>query len=337
MSSPAQQPAPDAPTEKGRVTASVEGLLVRHRLLALATGAGVAAQILLLALGHVAAWTVAGTVALLVLTLLVVFTTQRRTAILARRVAEADGTQRQLAESRAQYEKLQLLQRDKDSLVQLIVHDMRSPISATILSLEFLSEQLKRLPNAESLLEATEDAMTASTNVSDMISQILDTAKLEEGRITLHSAPVAARDLLNTAQEQGQARARRRQVHMDIEVMPDDLKVVADPRLFPRLMENLVSNALRHTPPEGRILMQAVRQGGEIVIAVHNSGAPIAPAEREKIFDKFQQGNGETRRLSGWGLGLYFCRLVAEAHGGRIRVEDIPGWSTSFIIRLPVG
>jgi signal transduction histidine kinase len=313
----------------------VEGLVVRHRLLGLATVAGMVAQTLLVLLGHVPAWTIAGSFTLLIVTLIVGFTAQSRTAALARRVAEADGAHRQLAESRAQYEKLQLLQRDKDSLVQLIVHDMRSPISATILSLEYLSEHLKRLPNTESLIEAADDALTASTNVSDMISQILDTAKLEEGRITLHSAPLAARELLNTAQGLAQVRARRRQLQMDVEVVPEGLTTNVDARLFPRLLENLVSNALRHTPPEGRILLQAVRQDGQVVIAVHNSGAPIAAGEREKIFDKFQQGNGEARRLSGWGLGLYFCRLVAEAHGGHIRVEDVPGWTTSFVIRLP--
>ncbi len=324
----------DSPPDANR-RPDVQGLVLRHRVLAFLTAAAMATQLVLLALGTLPAWSVVGTCGILLVTLIVGYAASARAVLLARQVAEADGAERRLAESRAQCEKLELLQRDKDSLVQLIVHDMRSPISATILSLEYLAEQLKRMPEAESLIEAADDALTASSNVSDMISQILDTAKLEEGRLTLHLAPVSARELLTTVQTQALARARRRQVHMDIQVVPEDLHVVTDPRLFPRLLENLVSNALRHTPAEGRILLRAAQQNGRVELSVHNSGAAIATAERERIFDKFQHGNGEARRLSGWGLGLYFCRLVAEAHGGGIGVEDVPGWPTSFIIRVP--
>jgi two-component system, OmpR family, heavy metal sensor histidine kinase CusS len=79
----------------------------------------------------------------------------------------------------------------------------------------------------------------------------------------------------------------------------------------------------------------AAESGGEVVLSVHNTGEVIPIADREKIFAKFQQGETETHRMFGWGLGLYFCRLVAEAHSGRIAVEDVVGWPTSFVIRLP--
>ena len=81
--------------------------------------------------------------------------------------------------------------------------------------------------------------------------------------------------------------------------------------------------------------MVAAESGGEVVLSVHNTGKAIPPPDRERIFAKFQQGDTETNRLFGWGLGLYFCRLVVEAHSGRIAVEDVVGWPTSFVIRLP--
>ncbi len=254
---------------------------------------------------------------------------------LVREAAEIESARHQLADTRAQYEQLARLQRDKDSLVQLIVHDMRGPLSAAILSLEFLSRELKRQRAARDMLEASEDALTSSSNVANMITQILDTTKLEEGRITLNLVPVSVREMLDAARQQALSRAHGKSVSIEVDA-PDTLFMVADRRLFPRLLDNLVSNALRYTSTGGRILLVAASSGGEVVLSVHNTGEPIPVAERERIFAKFQQGETETQRMFGWGLGLYFCRLVAEAHSGRIGVEDVVGWPTSFVIRLPL-
>lgn len=245
-----------------------------------------------------------------------------------------EAARKQLTQARAQYDELARLQRDKDSLVQLIVHDMRGPLSAAILSLEFLSRELKRQRASQDMLEASEDALASATNVANMITQILDTNKLEEGRITLNLVPLATREILDLARQQALSRAQSRLITIDVDA-PDNLFMVADRRLFPRLLDNLLSNALRYSPKGGRILLVATESGGEVVLSVHNTGEVIPIADREKIFAKFQQGETETHRMFGWGLGLYFCRLVAEAHSGRIAVEDVAGWPTSFVIRLP--
>ena len=257
-----------------------------------------------------------------------------RTSRLMRETAGIEAARHQLADTRAQYAQLAHLQRDKDSLVQLIVHDMRGPLSAAILSLEFLSRELKRQRATRDMLEASEDALTSSTNVANMITQILDTTKLEEGRITLNLVPVRMRELLDPARQQVLSRAQSKSITVDVDA-PDNLFVAADQRLFPRLLDNLLSNALRYSPRGGRILLVATESGGEVVLSVHNTGDVIPIPDREKIFAKFQQGETETHRMFGWGLGLYFCRLVVEAHSGRIAVEDVVGWPTSFVIRLP--
>jgi len=140
--------------------------------------------------------------------------------------------------------------------------------------------------------------------------------------------------MLNLARQQALSRAQGKSVSIEVDA-PDTLFMVADRRLFPRLLDNLVSNALRYTATGGRILLVAAESGGELVLSVHNTGEPIPVPDREKIFAKFQQGQSEALRMFGWGLGLYFCRLVAEAHSGRIAVEDVVGWPTSFVIRLP--
>lgn len=262
------------------------------------------------------------------------FILENRIRRLLAETAGSETARHQLANTRAQYDQLSRLQQDKDSLIQLIVHDMKGPISAAMLSLEFLSRELGRQRTSKDVAEAVEDALTSSSNVANMISQILDTTKLEEGRITLHLESLPVRELLETARRQAVSRTQSKSIRLDLDA-PDALTVIADRRLFPRLLDNLASNAIRYTPPEGRILLVAARSGGEVVLSVHNTGAPVPTTERDKIFDKFQQGDSETRRMLGWGLGLYFCRLVAEAHHGRIAVEDVVGWPTSFVIRLP--
>jgi signal transduction histidine kinase len=258
-----------------------------------------------------------------------------RTNRLMHEAAGIEAARHQLADTRAQYDELARLQRDKDSLVQLIVHDMRGPLSAAILSLEFLSRELKRQRATRDMLEASDDALTSSTNVANMITQILDTTKLEEGRITLNIVPVSAREMLDLARQQALSRAQSKSINIEVDA-PDTLYMVADRRLFPRLLDNLLSNALRYSPSGGRILLVATESGGEVVLSIHNTGDAIPVADRERIFSKFQQGETEANRMFGWGLGLYFCRLVAEAHSGRIAVEDVVGWPTSFVIRLPL-
>jgi signal transduction histidine kinase len=116
---------------------------------------------------------------------------------------------------------------------------------------------------------------------------------------------------------------------------PEALALEADRALLTRVVENLAANAARHTPQGGRMRLEAREQDDEVVLAVHNDGRPIPPDAREQLFDKFAQGGAERSVRSGWGLGLYFCRLAVEAHGGRIGVEEVAGWSTSFVVRLP--
>jgi signal transduction histidine kinase len=314
---------------------AVCGLYLQRRLIMAATIVAMLAEILLLHQAGVSNWHMVLACCVLILGAGVGVIIVDRTNRLVRETAGVETARHQLADTRAQYDQLARLQRDKDSLVQLIVHDMRGPLSAAILSLEFLSRELKRQQATRDMVEASEDALTSSTNVANMITQILDTTKLEEGRITLNLAPVSARAMLDLACQQGQARAQSKSITIAVDA-PDSLFIAADHRLFPRLLDNLVSNALRYSPTGGRILLVAAESGGEIVLSVHNTGESIAALDREKIFAKFQQGDTDTSRMFGWGLGLYFCRLVAEAHSGRIAVEDVAGWPTSFVIRLPV-
>jgi signal transduction histidine kinase len=110
------------------------------------------------------------------------------------------------------------------------------------------------------------------------------------------------------------------------------LQTTADAALLRRVLENLLENALRHTPTGGKVGIMGRKRAG-VEITVSNTGAPIPNDARERIFDKFYRGHGPQSGAA--GLGLYFCKRVIEAHGGRIEARDIEGWPTSFSIHLP--
>ena len=254
---------------------------------------------------------------------------------LARETAEAEVARRMLAETRVQCEKLGNLQQEKDSLVRVIVHDMRSPVGTAMLSLEYLDLEMRRHPVSKSWLEAVEEALAGSGDVSEMIAQILDTTTLENGRIAMNLATLEPRDLLDEARASTTTHARSKCITIELDA-EGSLPVAADSRLFPRLLQSLITTTIRRTPRGGRILLEAMRDAAGVRIAVHSTAAAIPPEQRGTTFDKFQPGDKGTRRLSGWGQGLYFCRMAAEAHGGALAVETCEGWPSSFVIHLPL-
>lgn len=259
---------------------------------------------------------------------------QRKTAQALRQTYEAEAALASLARIRSQNQALERLQREKDSLLEVIVHDMRSPVSAALLSLEYIAIELKKHPSQVSLLEAADDGLSTLNSLSRMISQLLDTAKLENGRITLRLDVVPLRPLVETSVREALPQARARNVALDFEAR-EDIQGAVDLRLMPRVLDVLLTHGLRHTPEGGRMLLAVTATAVETRISLHATAPAISAPEREHLFDKFPAAAAETKRMSAWGLGLHFCRLVAASHQGSIAVEDIEGWPLSFVIRLP--
>ena len=305
---------------------AVGGLAFRTRCLVLVTLLATACELSLMQQADLGAWPMLTATAVLLLA--------AAASKLARETAEAEVTRRLLAETRVQFEKLGHLQKEKDSLVRVIVHDMRSPVGTTMLSLEYLDHELRRHPVSKTWLEAVEEALAGSGDVSEMIAQILDTTKLEDGHINLKLATLEARELLHDALASTSTHARSKAIAIEVDA-EDGLPVVADGPLFLRLLQSLITTTIRRTSRGGRILLEATGHGGAVSIAVHSTAAAIPVEQRGTTFDKFQPGDQGTRRLSGWGQGLYFCRKAAEAHGGTLGVETCEGWPSSFVIHLP--
>jgi len=163
-----------------------------------------------------------------------------------------------------------------------------------------------------------------------MITNLLDLSKADEDRLLPHKQPIELDPLLATIIGEMQPRAQASQVV--IPMVTTQLQLVGDPDLVRRILENLVDNAIRYAPTESAISISARKVDDNIEIRIADAGAGVPPALREQVFERFVQLEDTTR--SGHGLGLAFCKVAVEAHGGRIWIEDaMPG--AMFCVRFP--
>lgn len=225
--------------------------------------------------------------------------------------------------------RIEALRRD---LGDLLVHDLRAPMAGTALNIEVALEMLC-LEDGSPPCEALKDALAGVQRIQAMTEEMLLLARLEEARIPLKLTRGSLRDVVQEALHTlGRAAARRGAV---IEVtVPPDLVATFDPGLILRVVENLLGNALRHTPRGGRIAIGGLG-GDPIQLTVANTGRPIPVEDRLAVFEKFAQSAGTVARGANVGMGLHFCRAVAAAHGGTIRVEESEEWPVLFTLTLP--
>ena len=226
------------------------------------------------------------------------------------------------------------LQRFRTDMSQTIVHDLKNPACAVLSTIEYALEEASHLP--EAVVEALQDAHHASRRLNELLVNLLDMTRIETARFKLAREPIAAAQLLLDVTTPRQWEAKRRKIDISYSVAADVERVDVDRSLFVRILENLLDNAVRYTPPKGRISLSIRRSAAGICLEVGNSGAPVPQEARAVVFEKFGQARNDSGRMN-LGLGLYFCRLAVEAHGGRIWIEERPELPTVFCIELPEG
>ncbi|HJZ48841.1 MAG TPA: HAMP domain-containing sensor histidine kinase, partial [Roseiflexaceae bacterium] len=241
---------------------------------------------------------------------------------------------------------LRQLEAHKDQLTQMIVHDLKNPLTALIGFLEIL--RLDRLTVEQR--ELLDNALRSGRNLSDLIGDLLDIGRIEEGRLELERKRLAACDLLAECAAEMRGWLAQEGKTIAVEAPPDLPPLDADYRLMRRVILNLLSNAIKHTPAGTHIFLRAaphlllpapevdhdVAAISQIVIEVEDNGSGIPPAHLERIFEKFGRFNSEQPALqTSTGLGLTLCRLVVEAHGGTIGVTSTVGQGTTFRVTLP--
>jgi signal transduction histidine kinase len=233
-------------------------------------------------------------------------------------------------ELRRSYRELQEAERLRDSLVHMLVHDLRSPLQALALFLPSLAEQVQA--GLEPVWQARLDkAQGAIDRLIQMVSEVLDVSRLEAGQMPLVLEALDLAQVAREALDHLQPLAGQRELRLEA-----DGRVTAwgDRRLVFRIFQNLLGNALKFTPEGGHVRVLVRQEGPWAGARVEDDGSGIPLESQARVFEKFGQAGAETAWST--GLGLPFCRLAVTAQGGRMGLESEPGRGSRFWFRLPV-
>jgi signal transduction histidine kinase len=245
-----------------------------------------------------------------------------------REAAEAAlrDSERQLA---TQYRRLEDLERLRDNLVHMLVHDLRSPLTAIRAHLDLIRMDVEETLDPD-LVESIDEAKSSAVRMTDMVSDVLDVSRMEAGQLPLERTDV---DLGALAAEAMRSVGARANVRLE---QASPVRASCDTDVIRRVMANLVANAMKFTPGDAPIVVRVEAEGSGQKVSVVDSGSGIAPEYHDKIFEKFGQAEGSTQRgVRSSGLGLTFCKLAVEAHGGRIGVDSAVGKGSTFWFTLP--
>jgi signal transduction histidine kinase len=240
---------------------------------------------------------------------------------MAARLEEADRKQRELEQMR----------RD---LIAWVGHDLRTPLTTIRILLEALSDGI--IEDPETIQRYLKTGQREASALSALIDDLFQMAQLDAGGLPLDCEDGSLSDLISDTLESFSESASRAGVILDGSVDKSIDPVYMDTRRIGRVLNNLISNAIRHTPQDGRVEVRARREGGAVHVLVRDTGEGIPAADLPRIFDRFYRGEkSRSRSTGGAGLGLAISQGILQAHGGDIRVESEPGRGATFTLCLP--
>ncbi len=226
---------------------------------------------------------------------------------------------------------LRALQEQREDLVRMVSHDLRSPLTAVQGQAQLLARMLVRSGQDGRLRQSAEAIFTSARRMNSMIQDLVDMARIESRQLQLKTRPLGLRSFVADLRQRLEDVLDLERLRVEI---PVDLPPVsADPNRLERILTNLLSNALKYSPSNTEVVLMARRTDGEVVVSVIDQGVGIAAQDRVRIFDRYYRARG-ARQAEGLGLGLFITRMLVEAHGGRIWVESEPGKGSRFSFTL---
>lgn len=221
----------------------------------------------------------------------------------------------------------------REELLAIVAHDLRAPIAAMKFDIEVLRQTRNGAMTTNTAHEEILSRMDRSAGRAErLIGDLLDHARIESGTFTVQVACEDLRPLLLEAIDVAASSARRNNVELALD-MPAPISVSCDGTRLIQALHNVLDNAVRFSPADGKIMIRATAEAAEIVIAVADHGAGIPAAHLPHLFNRFWQGG--TSRRTGAGLGLAIAAGIVHAHGGRIWAESDVGAGATFYIALP--
>jgi signal transduction histidine kinase len=252
----------------------------------------------------------------------------RREQLAQQRIAELEARLAHLDDA------AQASDRAKDAFLATLSHELRTPLNATLGWVQLLRRHLASPAERDRALDVIERNTRAQVQV---VADLLDVSRLVTGRLELQSEPVALDQLVRRACTSLRVAAAAKQLVLEVQCDTGGAIVHGDAARLEQVFWNLIANAIKFTPPGGRIEVFIRRRAGIAEVAVVDTGAGIAPDVLPNLFRRFQQGDSSTtRRFGGLGLGLAIVRHLVELHGGTVRAHS-PGINrgATFVVTLP--
>jgi signal transduction histidine kinase len=224
----------------------------------------------------------------------------------------------------------------KDEFLAITSHDLRSPLASIQMTAQMLMDDSYGL-SADEQREMAQNIYNAARHLIALVSNLLDLAKMEAGKLELDRAELRLSEVAARSIEALAFNARAKHITIELAASPAEPVMSGDNLKLYRVFNNLLSNAIKFTPEGGRITVAIAPEAAGVSARITDTGLGIPPADLPKLFGKFQQMRKTgTQGEKGTGLGLAIVKELVELHGGRIEVESEVGRGTTFITHLPI-
>ena len=237
-------------------------------------------------------------------------------------------------ELRRLYTELEAASRHKSEFLANMSHELRTPLNAIIGFSQVLHDEMVGSVN-DKQAEYLDDITSSGNHLLSLINDVLDLSKVEAGQVELEIHPFSLREALERGVVMVRERAMEEGVRVALAADPEVDVVDGDERRIKQVIFNLLSNAVKFTPAGGEVDVSAARVNGEVRVSVADTGPGVAPEDRDRIFEEFQQSETGVGQREGTGLGLALSKRFVELHGGRIWLESELGHGSTFTFALP--
>jgi len=232
------------------------------------------------------------------------------------------------------YRALSELEAMRDNLVNMIIHDLRTPLSVVQGNLDLVENFASKITGFEQFATPLRDANQATVDLIHMVSNLLDISRMEDGKMPLNRRDNDIAELIDQTRRLMSVKAAQNDIALRVEA--GSARVSCDAELIQRVLVNLTANAIKFSFPDTSVRLTTRLSGDHLTVNVIDSGPGIPPDYQAKVFEKFGQVDAyQDRKKFSTGLGLTFCKLAVEAHGGRIGLESDGRSGSRFWFTLP--